>query len=284
MKYSGITSIQDALVVSGHDFTANKTNLFSNGIEHTNLKGITTNSGLFLGVAGKNYEVIQNAEYFDFLNPLLKEKEISIDSIKLYDNKTIVKATIGETNLNPAINDIVKHYVYLSNDFSGKSSSKGKFFTLRLACLNGATRSTKDAEFSIRHFSNYQDKLAQAMDLLNKANLYNLKFTHDMHAMINTKVDVGTMVNYINNILSIKNEKDITTAKRNMRKDISDIYNTKDDIKPYKGSVFAGYLAITDYFSHKKVKNETSLIKEMSILNNSYIENAYIKAMELISN
>jgi hypothetical protein len=293
-NFSGITNIQDALTIASLDFTVNKTDLISNGITHETLSGLTSNSGLFLGIAGRNYNIIQNSEYFDFVNPLLKSNEVKIKDFYRFDSKVMLKLeTTKKTIINPAINDVLQNYIYLVNDFSGKNANIGKFFTVRVACTNGMTRSNKEAEFKIKHFSSYPDKLKQAEIMLLESEIYNEVFQKQIETMMQRNTKKDELIDYINKVIGIdltKANDEISTQLINTRKHVSQLYNSKPDIQPYKNTLFGGYLALTDYYSnHKTVKNSTNdyTVKDNSLvfdtLNNKLVL-AYNEAMNILNN
>ena len=290
--FFGLTSVSDILTVSGLDFKASKTPLYSKELLHSDLQGITTNDNRFLGIAGKNYTCVQNNEFFDFLNPLLNSKDIIIENAYQYKSKSILKLRTKEkTAIN--VNDLVQHYIYASNDFSGKNSSEGMFYSIRLACTNGMKKSNKECSFSIKHFNTYQEKLRQAIELMSNFQLYAETLKNDISKMQETKFNNDDFLAMVNSFLGIDSEKEkqdlVSSNILNKRKAIVELYNTKEDLKAYNNTLFKGYSAITDYYSNNATIRNSSdnLIKENALVfenSANQLQKAYSFAMELTSN
>jgi hypothetical protein len=279
INYVGITNINDALVLSGNDFIAKKTHLISNNITHSDMNGITTDNGLFLGIAGKNYNIIQNNDIFDVINPLLQNKAVSIESINLHKSKVFLKLVSSDTFINGDKSDKLKNYIYLTNDFSGKASNKIQFFSIRLVCTNGMVANTLNASYSIKHFTNFEEKIKFAFDMLHNNEVYQETFLNGIEKMSQVKMTTDTFMEYIYKILNVDKNKlsELSTKKQNEINDIISLHNSKEDIKKYKNTIFGGYLAITDFFSNiKSVRNEgIAFVKEASLIENSNLDNAY---------
>ena len=261
-NFSNITNINDALVISSLDFIAKFGDLFGNNIQHENLKSIVTSDNRFLGISGKNYNIIQTNEFFDFVNPLLQSGKVSIDNLYIKDSKIVLRLeTEKKSKIGLNKGDIISHYMNLTCDFSGKNSNIGIFGSKRLMCLNGMTRDIKDCMFKLRHLSNYEGKLQQGIELMQSQESYIKLLENDLNLMLTTKMNDKAFESMINNILGIdttNKEVKISGTVKNEFEKIYQIYETKIDLKEYKGLIFGGYSAITDYYSNiKSIRNES---------------------------
>jgi phage/plasmid-like protein (TIGR03299 family) len=126
-----------------------------------------------LGVVGKDYQILQNIEAFDFLDSLVGDAKF--ETAGLYGNGAKSFITMS-TEPMKILDDEFAPYILFTNSFDGSGAVKVMFTPIRVFCSNALVRAIKNAtnKLSIRHSSNLQSRLDNARYvLLNNTNYLN---------------------------------------------------------------------------------------------------------------
>jgi len=285
-NFSNINNSQDILNISGLDFTVDKYPVISNNIQSNEYFGLISTNNDFFGIAKKNYTVIQNNEFFSFID-LLLNNNFKVKNAYQFKSKSIIKIEQIEKFKVQSIGDLFETSLFIQNDFSGKDAGSYQIFNVRLACTNGMKRSNKESEFSIKHFSNYEEKLKLVQNMILNIETYQTGLNESINIMNESYISDQKFNEYINNILKIKDEKDISTRTEGIKRTIVELYNNKPDLKILNKSYYRAYNAVSDYFSnHMNYKNssENELVKETSLVFGNNLSNAFELALELSQN
>jgi len=285
-NFSDITSYQDILTISGLDFKVNKYPVIANNIESKEYFGLVSDKNDFFGIAKKNYTIIQNDEFFSFID-LLLQNDFVVKNAYQYKSKSIIKIQDKNELKVEKIGDLFNTFIYIKNDFSGKDSGSYQIYNVRLACTNGMKRNYKESEFVIKHFSTYKSKLELVSEMLQNLDAYKRNLTHSIEIMNESYISDTKFNEYINNILKIDTNKDVSTRIQNVKNNIIDIYNNKEDLQGLNKSYYRAFNAVSDYFSNHmnfKNSNNNELIKETSLVFGNNIDKSFELALELSQN
>ena len=112
-----------------------------------------------LGVVGKNYEILQNTEGFDFLDSLVMEGA-KFETASTYGPRGAKSFICMSTEPLNILGDEFKGFINFFNSFDGSGCVRVMFSPVRLFCSNAITRSLKCAtnKIAIRHSSNLQGR------------------------------------------------------------------------------------------------------------------------------
>ena len=230
-----------------------------------------SDNGQFLGmVHPKEYKVVQNIDAFDFIDEL---DDFTFEKVGTFDNGRKV-FIVGKTNEKIYIDnntDPIDFYLTFLHGHDGKSSIKFLLCPIRMFCMNQMNMMLESSIFKymIKHTGDVEFKLAQIHKAVNDSHLYINELESTIQDMLNTKSN-KTIDQLIIDLIPIENDdtKLITARKEEARESIKSIYENKDDLQNYKGTVYGMVSAVSDYVSHTEPKRTT----EYS-MNNLFIKN-----------
>ena len=130
----------------------------------------TGETEVLLGVVSRRYKPLQNAEAFEFFNPLIGEEKAYFETAgALGQGERIwVMAKL------PGVMEIVSgdecyRYLLLSNTHSGDGSVMVKFTSVRVVCQNTLMLALEDGQkaYRVRHSKRMQSRLDELAEFLN---------------------------------------------------------------------------------------------------------------------
>jgi phage/plasmid-like protein (TIGR03299 family) len=147
----------------------------TSGLALPSHKALTRSDDEFvLGVVGKGFEVLQNAEAFAFCDSLVARGKVEyISAGQLNGGKRIFiqcRIISDDGPAEIAKNDIVEPYFLLANGHDGTLAVRSQTTPIRVVCENTFMMATskkaneKDCSV-IRHTRNMQDRLQQSLDM-----------------------------------------------------------------------------------------------------------------------
>ena len=284
-NFSNITNSQDILNISGLDFTVNKYPVISNNIQSNEYFGLVSSNNDFFGIAGKNYQLIQNSEFFSLVD-ILTAQNFKVTDAYQFKSKSIIKLTLDQKFKVNNVGDLFAVHIFISNDFSGKHAGEYSIYLERLACKNGLKRNKKESSESVKHFRTFEEKLkiVETMCLNISDHLHTLD--SNIQIMNESYLSDTKFNDYINTILGIDDTKEVKTRLQNQKNEIISLYNNKPDLVNLNKSYYRAFNAVSDYYSHKNYKNskDNNLILETSLVYNNDLSNAFELALELSQN
>ena len=285
-NFSNITNYNDILSISGLDFTVNKYPVNANNIQSNEYFGLVSDKQDFFGIAKKNYTVIQNSEFFSFID-LLLQNNFTVKNAYQFKSKSIIKIEDNNKLKIEKVGDLFSTSIFIKNDFSGKDAGSYQIYNIRLACTNGMKRKEKESEFTIKHFSNYNDKLMLVSSMIQNLDSYKKNLEMSIQIMNDSYISDQKFNEYINSILKIDESKEVSTRAQNIKNDIVSLYNNKPDLKQLNKSYYRAFNAVSDYFSnHMNYKNSQNneLVKETSLVFGNNIDKSFELALSLSQN
>ena len=131
-----------------------------------------------LGVVKDSYKVIQNADLFSVLDPLVDRKDAVYHTAGVIKNgkRVWILAKLPDDIVlkRGSKEDRIEQYLLMTNGHDGRSAGKVLMTPVRVVCdntLSWALRGTAD-QVSIYHTTNFQDKLNEATRVLGLAKKY----------------------------------------------------------------------------------------------------------------
>lgn len=241
---------------------------------------VRSDNGSVLGVVGDRYKIIQNEEAFSFIDGMVDEgMRFTMASVTSDSKKAWIMGELPGRNI---LGDDVTPYIYFENSWDGSGSIRLNVVMLRQWCANGMTYVIKDNNFSwsIRHTGKAMNKLEVAQKSIEHANQYIDGFEGKMELLQQKSLpDFNEFMEFIFPV-----PQDASSRKANnigtQREQLSAIYNTKEDIKPFIGTQYGAYLAITDMASHAEPLRQTETFAERRFLNLVKGNESVMKAQE----
>jgi len=219
-----------------------------------------------LGTVGNIYEIINNSEAFAFFDSIVGDNKASYKKYQEFNGGKKVCIT-ARFNEKQAVNvgDEVGNQIQLINSFDGSTSFKVILSVLRLVCTNGMVSNSKEHIISIRHSKSKDQRMQQAFQVLGKSQKSFEIFMDNARQMAQKSIDVNMVDTFINELLSIDPEKDISTKKQNAFDAINELVYTG---KGNKGeSVWDLYNGVTEYYDHVVGSNSDARVKSSMFSN-----------------
>ena len=222
-----------------------------------------------LGIVGKNYEILQNLEAFDFLDSMVGEAKF--ETAGSYGHEGAKSFITMSTEPMKIMGDDFKPYILFTNSFDGSGSVRVMFTPIRVFCSNCLTRAIKQAvnKISIKHSSNLKTKLEQARVILLENTNYLEAIKKEAEKMAITPYTEAEFKALVNNMFATENkEENPLAAARNeiMIASLLKAYN-QDDLQNYNNTVYKAIQAFADWESHKPAFRATNTIGYKNIGN-----------------
>ena len=211
-----------------------------------------------LGVVGKDYQILQNIEAFDFLDSLVGDAKF--ETAGLYGNGAKSFITMS-TEPMKILDDEFAPYILFTNSFDGSGAVRVMFTPIRVFCSNALVRAIKNAtnKLSIRHSSNLQSRLDNARYvLLNNTNYLNaLKVEAEKLAVTPFSTEafeaLARQLFPVNKedseLVQVRNEAQVEALLRAYR---------QDDLQNFNNTAYKVVQAVADFESHKPVFRQTN--------------------------
>ena len=177
INLENVHSMESALKISGLDFEVEKRPLyfttkeegrpprFHNIPEMFSTTRMDTKTSL--GVVGKDYQILQNREAFDFLDSMVVggAKFETAGTFKKNGAASYISMSTEPMNI---LGDNFQPYILFTNSFDGKGSVRICFAPMRIICKNTAMVALRGADnvLTIHHSSLMYDRLVAARDTL----------------------------------------------------------------------------------------------------------------------
>lgn len=241
---------------------------------------IRTDNETVLGVVGKDYEVVQNKDAFNFFDAIVGGDGIQYETAGALGKgeRIFITAKLPDY-IKVGNDDLIEQYLFLTTSHDGGGSITAAFTPVRIVCnntLNAALRSQSNA-VKIRHTANARERLEQAHKLMGISNTLGAQlesiFNHWAKVRITDK-EVRKLVQ-----LAIAPNKEVLQHLQNGNLDeLSTTYNNiVDNVCEYafanptqqtattEGTLFGAYNAVTGYFQNVRTyKNEEAKFKSIT--------------------
>lgn len=262
----GLFTAADALKHGGLDFRVEKrilqTRVGGNRITiPEKFATVRMDNRAVLGVVGRYYEVLQNADAFTFFDALTGGDEAIYESAGCLGRgeTTFLTAKLPEYIKVPG--DVVEMFVVLTNTHDGTKPLMAYFTPVKVVCNNTLNASLKRShhKISLRHTKDIKANLHEAHKLLGMANSYRAELEAAFSVMSARRVSAREATELIHHAMltpdEIKRLADgemFSTRKQNVIDDIWDYYHSDSTLDGIRGTAFGVYNAITGYMQNVK--------------------------------
>jgi phage/plasmid-like protein (TIGR03299 family) len=273
----------EAIQYAGLDYTVEKRPLFTNSLSNELTEIVTpesqskidvpnfyatvrTDNNGVLGVVGRDYEVVQNINAFEFFDAIVGGGDgILYETAGALGNGERIFITAKLPGyIKVGKQDMIEQYLFLTTSHDGLGSITAAFTPIRIVCnntLNAAMRNHSNS-IKIRHTASANDRLKQAHHLMGisgtMADELESVFNHWSQVRITDK-----QVKKLIQVAMAPNKEVVSNLELGLLDKLSTTYtNIVDSVYEYAlgnptqqmettaGTVFGAYNAITGYFQN----------------------------------
>ena len=218
-------------------------------------------SEVLLGIVSRRYQPLQNAEAFEFFDPIVGEKKAYFETAgALGEGERIwVMAKMpGAMEIVPG--DECLKYLLLSNTHSGDGSVIVKFTSIRVVCQNTLMLAMQDGQkaYRVRHSKKMQFKLDELADFLAITQDVFLKAEATFRRLAQISMVGDRLDSYLEAVFPLS-----ATQKKNGTKPVRwdflhEIYEGRPDLQlpKVRGTLWGAYNAITMFEDYKQPPTE----------------------------
>lgn len=226
-----------------------------------------TDNRAILAVMKQRYEIIQNAECFDFMDVLAGENQISYETAgALRGGKQVWMLAKYDGDL--AINgDKHQQWLLLVTSHDGSYSLMLQWVTVRVVCANTLSIALNGAsnQIKIRHCKNWECKADEAKRVLGLTQDYFSKLQVNLNGLNEKPLTVDGMAKVARSLYPAQDETDVPTRTRNIRTELVTLFQRG------QGNVgrsrWDALNAVTDYIDHSAtIRGENSTRLESALL------------------
>ena len=152
-----------------------------------------------LGVVSNEYTPLQNAQAFQFFDPIVgQEAAIYHTAGALGNGERVWILAKLPGHIRVVGDDITEKYLLLSNSHDGKSSVTIKFTPVRVVCQNTLTLALNDGSaWRVSHHADIHQKLKQAHQMMGLINDRFADLEQSFQAMSRVQLDTSRLSEYL---------------------------------------------------------------------------------------
>lgn len=208
--------------------------------------------GKVLGIVGKKYTIVQNADAFDFTDSLIDEGMVYETAGSLLGGRKIW--LLGKMPEQKILDDAVEPYVCFVNSHDGTGAVKVCMTPVRVVCnntLNFALRTAKRM-WSTTHVGKMDQKLAEARETLGLVSEYMTALDEDCQKLADIKMSDETFEGIFDSLNPMDPEKDSKRKMENIETMKAVLFNCllAEDVMKYKDTAYGKMMAVTDFANH----------------------------------
>lgn len=221
------------------------------------------NDGQYLGIVGKDYEPIQNAQAFDFVDSILQaENGAHYESAGALGNgeKIWVLARIPDADIRiVGTDDFSAGYLMVATSHDGSMSYTSKLTSTRIVCqntLNMALGEKSASVLKVKHTRDAKARLNAAKSLIQNVTMTARTLETALNTLATRKVNKASMTAVLDKLFPATAEVDggkaRTTKTSNVALKVLELFesNDNDAIPEIRGSAYNLLNALTEYTDH----------------------------------
>jgi phage/plasmid-like protein (TIGR03299 family) len=273
----------EAIKCAGLGYTVEKRPLFTNSLENEETgidtdiaipkidvpnfyATVRTDNNNVLGVVGKDYEVVQNVNAFEFFDAIVGGGDgiLYETAGALGKGERIFITAKLPGYIRVGKQDMIEQYLFLTTSHDGFGSITAAFTPIRIVCnntLNAAMRNHSNS-IKIRHTASAGDRLKQAHTLMGLSS----NLAGELEGLLNHWSQVKITDKEVKRLIQIAmspNKEVLKNLANGKEEELSATYtNIVDNVYEYAlgspaqqmettaGTVFGAYNAITGYFQN----------------------------------
>ncbi len=252
---SSAKSVNEALNMSSLNWMVDSKPIYNeNGEVYDRFRAnVRETDGKLLGIVTNRYNIVQNADAFDFVDGLVAEGFKFDRAGQFRDGRSIwVMGSLPETQI---LGDDISNNVVFVNSHDGSSGVKVMMTPIRLICSNMMNLALRKADriWATKHTGGIFTKLEEAKYTLGLANKYLAELEIEADRLANIKMSDSEIEAIFDVLFPIDRAKDSERKINNvavMKNNFIQCYNA-DDISQFKGTAYGAINAMSDLVSHR---------------------------------
>jgi len=247
---------KQALEASGLEWEVEKRNIYAEGgIQIPDQRAVVRPMDeSVLGIVGKNYNLLQNTEAFQFMDSLVDEGLMRYHTAgSLRNGKKIwVLGKIGQFEALPG--DLVDKYILLYNSHDGSGALRCLPTTVRVVCANTVAMALgkgKGEGIAVRHTRNMHSRMDEAKHIFGLANNHLANVVDFSKALAQTQMTNDNWDTFANTLIPDPKEGNKKRAE-NARDKLQSLYlmGRGQDLPGVRFTGWAAYNAVTEYVNY----------------------------------
>ena len=269
-------SIKEAVVAAGLDWEVELRHIFTED-DKGSLHGVLNHyascrkrDNAVLGLVGKDYRPLQNRDAFRWFQPFLESGEATLETAgSLKGGSRIwVLARIRRDPLIVGKEDLMRHYVLLSNSHDGSLAVRVGFTPIRVVCNNTlclAHESKASKLLRVKHTSRVLENLEDVRDTIDLAQQEFAATVKQYRRLASRQINSTDLVKYVRIVFGLK-ERPRTPAQEKQQKIIPSVVRLFEN---GRGSRTAGtnywgaYNAVNEYLNYFRGKTQDNTLSSL---------------------
>lgn len=259
-KFDELMTSQQALHAAQLDFRVDKVPVqYDNGTSIATLDNqyvtVRTDTGAGLGVVGEGYKPVQNVEAFDFMDSLIASGDMRYETAgALSGGQRVWMLAKLPKSTSLSCDDVIDHYLLLSNSHDGHKSCSVGFTTVRVVCNNTLSVAVERLrhEYKIRHSGSILSKLAEAQNVLGLAKQAFSTFTSNAQRLTFKTYRREDVSPFLDFVFGIEKPTERTRNDVIVQDQIAELLETGAgaDLSTAKGTYWGLLNAVTEWVDH----------------------------------
>ena len=284
----------------GEPETLRKNDLAAAHNVYTHKALVRSSDNRVLGVVGKDYHPVQNVDAFRWFDFLLESKQAKLEAGgSLREGQRVwVLAKMTCSAGEVVRGDRIDSYLLLSNSHSGDMGVWLVFTPIRVVCMNTLTAALehreKDARagraISLRHTPKVAEQLQWAQELVDAsrrtfdASLATYRLFQQTAMSDEEFGAYFDRVYYGPDKVNVEKEMEPKNKKKDNREKLRELFEagTGMDIEGVRGTVWAGYNAVTEFVDHYRSTGARRLEQSWYGEGSSLRSRAFAEALEFV--
>ena len=282
----GSKSVNNALAMSGLDWKVEQ-HVMTDAVTGIRVPGFKLNvrntDNKVLGVVSDRYRICQNYEAFDFVNDIISDGEIQLETAGMAKGgqKVWMEARMPDIDI---LGEPSSPYILFVNTHDGTGAVRVCFTTVRVWCKNMLSLAMKTADriISIQHKGDIEAKMNDVRSTLVGAAMYFDGLKTEIEDLATIKMDNNQVEKVVHALFPIDIEKDSARKIANAEESRDELlfrYKNADDLNNIRGTAYGFIAAVSDFASHATPHRMTSSYYENNLMKlvsgNSIVDAAY---------
>lgn len=206
-----------------------------------------------LGVVGKDYQIVQNADAFKVLDDIVDQSGAHFNAAGSYKKGKgqFISMKIPQ-HIEFSNGDTTDLYLFCTNSHDGKSAMRISVTPIRVACTNqiGVITNTALSTFSIRHTSNALTRVQEARETLKLTFTYIDAFQMEVEELINSEFSGKQYENLVKDLFDY-DPRDASPRETERFSNLMNLWTatTQENIKNTKWAAYNSVVEYLDWFA-----------------------------------
>jgi len=229
-----------------------------------------------LGIVGKQYQIVQNADGFQFIDSIMgSDCRYETGGTLFNGKKTFIVTKLSPEKL---LDDEVENYLFFTNSHDGLSGIAAGISSIRVVCNNTlqlALANSGNRLWRIKHTGNLQDKQSEAIRALRLTESYQKRRKELVENWAVAKFDVEKFLE------AYLSEKTLEFSEKSAKVFTDSFFHLikKDDLANFRDTKWGIYNAISDIRSNQTPRRQ---IGKQHKLNRFLTVDPFLKVAEKI--